>query len=214
MTQLPLDAKVALVTGAETEIGAAVAAELARSGAAVAVQYLTSFTRAKQVVRGIEGAGGQAVAIKADLQDRAQAELLCKKAGGAFGDVDILVVTDPGRSGPPSHPDRDPATELADTVRARLLDCLAPVYAALPTMVGRGTGSLVYICGSALAGTGTPGPAHAITSAAVRAALDELAREYGSFGIQTHVLPADSAQQVGHTVALLVAEGSPARAGA
>ncbi|MFF1478996.1 SDR family NAD(P)-dependent oxidoreductase [Streptomyces sp. NPDC058301] len=212
MTELSLDAKVAVVTGAETEIGAAVAAELARKGAAVAVQYLSSFARAKQVVRSIEEAGGQAVAIKADLQDRAQAELLCKKAGGAFGDVDVLVVTDLACPALPPDAGPDPAAELTDTVRVRLLDCLAPIYAALPAMVGRGSGTLVYVGDTAPHGAGTPDPARAVTGAAVRAALENIALEYGSFGIQTHSLPAASARGIGHNVALLVAEGSPAPA--
>ena len=94
MTEMSLQGKVAVVTGAETETGVAVAVELARSGAAVAVQYFSSFGRAKDVVRGIEEFGGTAVAIKADLLDRAQTELMCAKAAGAFGDVDLMVVTD------------------------------------------------------------------------------------------------------------------------
>ncbi|MEU5633283.1 SDR family NAD(P)-dependent oxidoreductase [Streptomyces rishiriensis] len=201
-----LDTKVAVVTGAETDIGAAVAAELAGRGAAVAVQYFSSFSRAKEVVRGIESAGGQAVAIKADLRDPAQSDLLCKKAGGAFGDVDIMVVTGPGRPVEPVQSTADPAVALADAVRAQLLTCLTPAYAPLPDMVGRGAGSLVYICDPALPGRAAADPARAITDAAVRAALEQLEVEFGPFGIRTHTLPAESPQRVGHSVALLVSD--------
>ncbi|MEV5374504.1 SDR family NAD(P)-dependent oxidoreductase [Streptomyces nondiastaticus] len=209
MTELSLDAKVAVVTGAETEIGAAVAAELARRGAAVAVQYFASFPRAKQVVRDIEKAGGQAVAIKADLQDRAQTELMCKKAGGAFGDVGLVVVTEPEYPDPADGGAGGAAGEIAEAVRAQLLACLGPVYATLPGMVARGTGTLVHVAGSAPSEPAVPGPARAASRAAVGAALGRLSAEYGAAGIVTHTLPSGPVQHVAQRVALL-ASGAPA----
>ncbi len=183
MTEMSLQGKVAVVTGAETETGVAVAVELARSGAAVAVQYFSSFGRAKDVVRGIEEFGGTAVAIKADLLDRAQTELMCAKAAGAFGDVDLMVVTDAVPA-----PDGDlGAHQLADAVRTQLLAALAPLHAVAPGMAERGSGALVYV-------PGADGPAaagaRALARPAIEAGLADLRRRYPASPLVCQVVPA------------------------
>src|SRR3954467_909878 len=62
-----LSGKVALVTGASRGIGAAIARRLAADGAKVVVNYATSGQAAEQVVAQIKQAGGEAVAVRADV---------------------------------------------------------------------------------------------------------------------------------------------------
>jgi 3-oxoacyl-[acyl-carrier protein] reductase len=62
-----LSEKVAIVTGASKEIGAAIARTFAQAGAAVAVNYASSKADADRVVGEIVKAGGKAVAIQADV---------------------------------------------------------------------------------------------------------------------------------------------------
>ncbi len=86
-----LTGKVALVTGASRGIGAAIAHRLAAEGAAVVVNYHRRFEAAEQVVAAIIGAGGQAVAVQADVSRLDQATELVKTAQKQFGRLDILV---------------------------------------------------------------------------------------------------------------------------
>jgi 3-oxoacyl-[acyl-carrier protein] reductase len=86
-----LAGKVAVVTGASKGIGAAIAQELAREGAAIVVNYASSSEDAEKVVAGITESGGKAIAIKADVAKAADIERLFAKTKKTFGKLDILV---------------------------------------------------------------------------------------------------------------------------
>ncbi len=83
--------QVAVVTGSSKGIGAEIARELARQGAAVVVHYSSDSAGADKVVREIQASAGAAVAVKADLSIPDQSETLIAAAVKAFGRVDILV---------------------------------------------------------------------------------------------------------------------------
>jgi glucose 1-dehydrogenase len=86
-----LKGKVAIVTGAGRGIGAAIASGYAREGAAVIVNYSVSAQAAAEVASAIEGAGGRAAAVQADVGDLASHEALIRAALERFGRLDILV---------------------------------------------------------------------------------------------------------------------------
>ncbi|HHY92408.1 MAG TPA: 3-oxoacyl-[acyl-carrier-protein] reductase [Firmicutes bacterium] len=81
----------AVVTGASRGIGRAIALELARLGAPVAVNYAGRAAAAQEVVDLIRAAGGRAVAVQADVAEAGEAQRLLMEAEAALGPVGILV---------------------------------------------------------------------------------------------------------------------------
>jgi 3-oxoacyl-[acyl-carrier protein] reductase len=82
--------RVAIVTGSGQGIGAGVAEKLAAEGARVVVNDVVA-DRAEAVASRIREAGGQALAVAADVSRKEGAEELASRALEAFGQVDILV---------------------------------------------------------------------------------------------------------------------------
>src|SRR5215468_244611 len=90
-TTKKLTGKVAIVTGASKGIGASIAKHLADEGAAVVVNYASSKEGADRVVAEISGKGGKAVAVRANVANKAEIEHLFAETKRAFGKPDILV---------------------------------------------------------------------------------------------------------------------------
>ena len=86
-----IEGKVALVTGSSRGIGRAVALELARNGAKVAINYNSSPDAAKEVVEEIKALGSEAIPLQADVSKVEQVNSMVEKAIEAWGTIDILV---------------------------------------------------------------------------------------------------------------------------
>jgi 3-oxoacyl-[acyl-carrier protein] reductase len=83
--------KVALVTGAATGIGRAIAIRLAKDGIAVAVNFVGNSKQADEVVNEIREAGGNAAGFQADVSVVAEIATLFNDVSAAFGGIDIVV---------------------------------------------------------------------------------------------------------------------------
>lgn len=88
---MKLKGKVAVVTGAATGIGKAIATMMAQEGAAVVVDYVGDPTLAKGVVQAIQKAGGKALAIEADISNPDAVNSLVQQTAQSFGHLDIFV---------------------------------------------------------------------------------------------------------------------------
>ena len=86
-----LKGQSALVTGANSGIGLAVAVALANDGANVVVNYVTHPETADDVVKQIENNGGNAIALKADVSNEAEVQAMFKQMYDKYGTIDILV---------------------------------------------------------------------------------------------------------------------------
>ena len=83
--------KGAIVTGASRGIGAAVAERLAANGFTVVINYSGDVNPAETLARRIEGSGGRALAVRADVSDPQAVRKMFDAAEAAFGGVDVLV---------------------------------------------------------------------------------------------------------------------------
>ncbi|HEV3109746.1 MAG TPA: SDR family oxidoreductase [Candidatus Binataceae bacterium] len=87
---MKLQSKVAMITGASQGIGREYALRYAREGAAVVIADIRE-EAARQVEAEITGAGGKAMALRADVTDQEQMNQVAKKAAERFGPVDVLL---------------------------------------------------------------------------------------------------------------------------
>jgi len=89
--RISLEGQRALVTGANSGIGAAIAVALGEAGARVAINYVTDEPAAQQVAETIRRHGGEALVVSADVTQPDAVAALFRQLDGAFGGLDILV---------------------------------------------------------------------------------------------------------------------------
>ena len=205
MNSAKLAGKVALVTGASKGIGAAIAQTLAAAGAKVVVNYASSREGAERVVTAIEAAGGQAVAVGADVASAAEVDKLLSETVATYGKIDILVnnagLYVPGPLGQISEADFHRHFNL------NVLGVILTTQAALPHFPPEG--GVIINTSSVVATICPPGiGVYSATKAALDALTKTFARELASRGIRMNgVSPGLIATEGTHAVGF-VQQGS------
>jgi 3-oxoacyl-[acyl-carrier protein] reductase len=187
MTNAQQSGRIALITGASRGIGAAVARLLASRGMRVVVNYRSSGDEADQVVASIESAGGQAIAVQADVRDSAAVLGLVDQVRATLGEVEVLVHNALIPYAIKSF-DEISWDELGGKLEQEMRAAFGVTKAVVPGMTARGYGRIVYL-GTVLSRRPREGMIALGTS---KAALDQFARfvaqELGPRGITVNVV--------------------------
>ena len=126
-----LDGKVAIITGADSGIGRAVAALYAREGADIAIVYLLEDDDAAETRRIVEEEGRRAITLRADIGSREACGDIVRRTIDAFGRIDILV-----NNAGEQHPDEDitdiSEQQLLRTFQTNIFGMFYMVQAARP----------------------------------------------------------------------------------
>ena len=182
--------KVMLVTGASRGIGAQIALLAGRSGYKVGVNYLRSETAAQAVVAQIRNAGGEAVALQADVGQQAEVVAMFQRLDDTLGTVDVLV----NNAGVLAmfRVDAADETNVLDLFRANVFSaffCSREAIRRMSTAHGGKGGVIVNMSSVAarLGGLGG-GSAYAASKAAIDTFNLALAKEVGSEGIRVNAI--------------------------
>ena len=178
-----LAGKKAVITGADSGIGRAVAIAYAREGADVLISYLDEHEDAEETLRWVEAAGRRAVLCPGDLQDPAYCRSIVDRAVQEFGRIDVLV------NNAAFQMSREQITDIPDeewdrTIATNLSAFFHLTKAAVPHMP-RGSS----IIGSSSVNSDMPKPTllpYAATKAAIANLCAALAQSLAELGIRVN----------------------------
>lgn len=168
-----LDGMAALITGADSGIGRAVAVLFAREGADVAVTYLSADEDARETQRCVEAEGRRCVLLKGDVKDDAWCRDAVAHTLDAFGHLDVLVNNAAFQEHAESIEDIDDE-RLMETVDTNLGGYFRMARAALPHMR---RGASIINTGSV---TGLRGSKHLLDYSATKGAIHALTKSLAS----------------------------------
>jgi len=184
-----LEGKVALITGGTSGIGSAAALRLAGEGAAVAITG-RNVERGARVVADIEGDGGQALFIRADVRLAEDCRNAVARTLERFGRIDILF-NNAGVFHPKTIPECT-EEEWDETIDSSLKGAFLMSKYALPSMIAQGSGSIIHTS----SGWGIQGGSDAAAYCAAKGGLVVMAKamaiDHGPQGIRVNcVCPGD-----------------------
>jgi len=208
-----LDGKVALVTGADSGIGRAVAVAFALEGAMVAVLYNENTSDAETTKAMIEDRGGECLLLKRDLRQTSDCEAAVADTVERFGKLDVLVNNAAFQMAVKRFEDLT-EDQFRRTLETNILGCFRMVKAALPYLK---EGASIVNTGSIVGLVGHPMLVdYTASKAAIHAFTKSLAIQFGPRKIRVNAvlpgpvwtpaipgtMPIEEVEHFGHEVAL------------
>jgi NAD(P)-dependent dehydrogenase (short-subunit alcohol dehydrogenase family) len=181
-----LKGKVAIVTGSSRGIGRSIAIQLAKAGAKVVISS-RKLAACEDVVQTIRDAGGEAMAIAANISDKAQVEALVAQTRAAWGGIDIMVCN------AATNPYYGPMTGMSDEVFDKIMrnNVLSNAWLcnlAYPDMKAKKDGAIVIVSSiGGLHGSSVIG-AYNVSKAADMQLARNLAVEWGPDNIRVNCI--------------------------
>lgn len=184
-----LEGKVAVVAGGGSGIGAATAVRLAEEGASVGVGDIVA-TNAEVVAASIRADGGRATAIEFDMADDRSVASLVAAAVDEFGGLDLMHANAADLSADVIMRDTDAVDVELDvfdrTIAVNLRGYLLCTRHAIPEMLRRGGGVLVYTS-SAAGHVGEPErPSYAVSKSGINALMRHVSSRFGRQGVRAN----------------------------
>lgn len=184
-TLLDFTGKVAIVTGSGGGLGAGIALRFAEAGAAVVVNYRFNAAGAQAVVAQIEAGGGRAIAIRADVTQKAEVEALIGQTVEAFDRLDVLI----NNAGlyPLANLIEMSEAEWDEVINSNLRSTFLCTQAAAKQMMAQGGGGAIINIASIEAEN--PAPMHSHYNAAKGGVVMHTAaaaNELGLYGIRVN----------------------------
>jgi 3-oxoacyl-[acyl-carrier protein] reductase len=175
-----MEQRVAIITGAGSGIGAATARQLAARGWRIVVNYRANREPAEAVAAECRQAGGEAIAVQADVSDDAACKALVQAALDKFGRVDALM-NNAGETkvAPAANLDALSGDDFMRLYRNNVVSVYQMTRAAAAALKSSGHGSVVNIGSRAAVTGGGTSTAYAATKAAVHTLTKSLARVLG-----------------------------------
>jgi 3-oxoacyl-[acyl-carrier protein] reductase len=183
-----LEGKVALVTGSSRGIGAAIAADFAEHGAAVAVHGRDSAAVAAVAAR-IEQAGGRALPVTAEVTRFDEIEAMRRRIEAELGPLDVLVANAGGNAVRPGPVEEISAEDWRAIVDANLTATFLTVKSFLPGMKERKAGSIITVSSAAARRPTAYSPVpYSAAKAGIQILTQDLATQAGPYGIRVNCL--------------------------
>jgi NAD(P)-dependent dehydrogenase (short-subunit alcohol dehydrogenase family) len=183
-----LDGKVAIITGGAAGMGRIGSVLFAQEGARVLVADVDE-EAGIETVTDVEGAGGEAAFVRADVSSPADVEAMVRTCDARFGTLDILYNNAAVMLAEDDDPVATPLDVWARTLAVNLTGVFLCCKQAIPLMLRSGGGSIVNVASFvAYMGAATPQVAYTATKGGVLAFTRELAAVYARQGIRANAL--------------------------
>lgn len=176
----------AIVTGAGSGIGRAVAIAYARAGAAVACIGRDA-AHLRATVEAVEQAGGRALALPADVCDFEALEARCREAGQAVGRIDLLFAA-AGAASANLPVERTDTDSFRRTIEVNLVGAFHTAKAVIPLFKQSGGGSMIFVGSGMGHRAAATRSAYAASKAGLSMLLRVLAQELAGDGIAVNEL--------------------------